>query len=316
MAKPLIAAFLMALSPALAAAGQVSPDAATRQNMPPDMMNPPAAAVVITSVENMFSGPSDGVDVVSQALLGDNVRVLKMEKNPAGQAWVRVETPDTYRGWVPATALRFLQPGGAPYAKAGKVFAVTGLMANLYAEPDVTAHKPVKIAPLSAVLEVAAEKNDRWLEIVLPCGHRAFVQRGDGILAPGPWTWPLRPAADMIALGKRLLGVPYLWGGTSPLGLDCSGFVQLVYKMNGVAILRDADIQMTQSGLAEVPKGREQAGDLVFFGSAIDKIGHVGMMIDGENFINATVYQTPCVRIDNLKVERWAKIYQACRRPK
>jgi hypothetical protein len=316
MAKSLIAVFLIALSPALAGPGRTAPQAAKPAGFPPDMMNPPAAAVVVTSVENMFSGPTDGVDVVSQALLGDNVRVLKAEKNPAGEAWVRIETPDTYQGWVLASALRFLKPGDAPYAKAGKVFVVTGLMANLYAEADVTAHKPVKVAPLGAVLEVASEKNDRWLEIVLPCGRRAWIQRGDGLIAQAPWAWPRRPAADMIALGKRLLGVPYLWGGTAPLGLDCSGFVQLVYKMNGVAILRDADIQMTKSGLAEVAKGQERAGDLVFFGSALDKIGHVGMMIDGENFINATVYQTPCVRIDNLKVERWAKIYQACRRPK
>jgi hypothetical protein len=316
MAKTLIAALLIVLSPVLAGAGQSTPQAAKPAGWPPDLMAPPASAVVVTSVENMFSGPTDGVDVVSQALLGDNVRVLKAEKDAAGEAWVRVETPDTYQGWVRAAALRFLKPDDPPYAKAGKVFAVTGLMANLYAEADVTAHKPVKLAPLSAVLEVAAEKNDRWLEIVLPCGHRAWVQRGDGILAQAPWSWPRRPAADMIVLGRRLLGVPYLWGGTSPLGLDCSGFVQLIYKMNGVAILRDADIQMTKSGLIEVPKGRERAGDLVFFGSAIDKIGHVGMMVDGENFINATVYQTPCVRIDNLKVERWAKIYQAARRPK
>jgi gamma-D-glutamyl-L-lysine dipeptidyl-peptidase len=315
LAKTLIAALLVVLSPTLAGAGQSTPQAA-KPNFPPDLLNPPAAAVVITSVENMFSGPTDGVDVVSQALLGDNVRVLKAEKDAAGEAWVRIETPDTYQGWVRASALRFLKPGDAPYAKAGQVFAVTGLMANLYAEADVTAHKPVKIAPLSAVLEVAAEKNDRWLEIVLPCGHRAWVQRGDGILGQAPWSWPRRPAADMITLGKRLLGVPYLWGGTSPLGLDCSGFVQLIYKMNGVPILRDAGIQMTESGLGDVPKGQEQAGDLIFFGRALDKISHVGMMIDGENFINATVYQTPCVRIDNLKVERWNKIYQACRRPK
>lgn len=302
MTKALIAAILIALSPALAYAGQSPAE--------------PAAGVVIHSVENMFSGPTDTVDVVSQALLGDNVKVLKREKNAAGEDWVRIETPDTYQGWVLASSLRFLKPGDKPYAQAGKVFVVSGLLANTYREADVTAHKPVKMAPLSAVLEIVGEKNERWLEVALPCGTRAWIQKGDGDIREAPWTWPRRTAADMIALGRRLMGVPYLWGGCSPLGIDCSGFVQLVYKMNGVSILRDADIQMTKSGLLEVPKGQERAGDLVFFGSAIDKIGHVGMMIDAENFINATVYQTPCVRIDNLKVERWAKIYQAARRPK
>lgn len=305
MAKSLIAALLIVLSPALACAAPSPPAEAG-----------PAAAVVTRSVENMFSGPTDGVDVVSQALLGDNVKVLKQEKNPAGEDWVRIETPDTYQGWVPASALRFLKPGDKPYAKAGKVFVVSGLLANTYREADVTAHKPVRTAPLSAVLEVVGEKNERWLEVRLPDGVRAWIQKGDGAVQEGPWTWPRRSASDMVALGQRMLGVPYTWGGCSPFGLDCSGFVQLVYRMNGVPILRDAGIQMTDSGLLEVVKGQEQAGDLVFFGSAIDDIGHVGMMIDGENFLNATVYQTPCVRLDNLKVERWAKIYQAARRPK
>ena len=57
------------------------------------------------------------------------------------------------------------------------------------------------------------------------------------------------------------------------------------------------------------------AAFVLVFGRAIDRISHVGMMIDGQHFINATTYETPCVRIDDLKVERWQKIYQAARRP-
>jgi hypothetical protein len=315
MARILIAILLSTLSPVLAGAGQAAPQV-QRKNLPPDMMAPPALAVVLTPVENMFSGPTDSADVVSQALLGDNVKVLKRETNAAGEAWVRIETPDAYPGWVLASSLRLLRPGDKPYAAAGRVFVVTGLMANAYREASVTKHKPVLGAPLSAVLEVAGEKDERWLEVRLPDDRRAWIQKGDGISAQAPWAWSRRPAADMVALAKRLLGVPYLWGGTSPLGLDCSGFVQLIYKMNGVPILRDADIQMDKSGLIDVAKGQEQAGDLVFFGRAIDRISHVGMMIDGEYFIDATVHETPCVRIDRLKDEYWQKIYQAARRPK
>lgn len=315
MARTLIAILLAALAPTLGGAGQAAPQV-QKQNLPPDMMAPPALAVVLTPVENMFSGPTDSADVVSQALLGDNVKVLKRETNAAGEAWVRIETPDTYPGWVLASSLKFLRPGDRPYAAAGRVFVVTGLMANVYREPDVTKHKPVLSAPLSAVLEVAGDKGERWLEVRLPDDGRAWIQKGDGISTQAPWAWPRRPAADMVALAKRLLGVPYLWGGTSPLGLDCSGFVQLIYKTNGVPILRDAGIQMDESGLIDVPKGQEQAGDLIFFGRAIGRISHVGMMIDGEYFINATVHETPCVRIDRLKDEYWQKIYQACRRPR
>ena len=302
MTKTWTAVLLMALSPALALAGA--------------QQTAPAAAVVINTAENMFRNATVDTDVVSQALLGDNVKVLKVEKDPAGVEWCQIETPDTYQGWVVASSLRMLKPGDKPYASAGKVFVVSALLANTYREPDVTAHMPVKVAPISAVLEITADRDERWLEIALPCGAKAFVQKGDGDVREAPWSWPRLPIPDMIALSKRFLGINYLWAGTSPLGLDCSGFVQLIYKMSGIPILRDADIQMTKSGLLEVPKGKPQAGDLVFFGRDIAHIGHVGLMIDGENFINATVYRTPCVRIDNLKVERWAKIYQAARRPK
>ena len=213
MTKILMAAFLIVLSPALSWAGQ---DPAG-----------PEAAVVVKSVENMFRSATEDTDVVSQALLGDNVKVLKKEKNAQGEDWCQIETPDTYQGWVVASALRFLKPGEKPYASAGRIFVVSALLANTYREPDVTAHKPLKIAPISAALEIVGEKGERWLEVALPCGHRAWVQKGDGDIREAPWTWPRLPVADTVAQSKRFLGINYLWGGTSPLGLDCSGFAQL-----------------------------------------------------------------------------------------
>jgi cell wall-associated NlpC family hydrolase len=273
----------------------------------------PTAAAVTSAVENMHRRSSDSSDVVSQAILGTNVKLLKKERNADGEDWYEVETPDTYKGWILASSLRFLKPDEKPYASAGKVFVVSALLANTYLEPDVTEHKPAKVAPISAVLEIVGEKGERWLEVRLPCGTRVWIQRGDGDIREAPWTWPRRTAAEMVALSKRFIGLPYTWGGTSPLGLDCSGFVQLVYKMGGIPILRDADIQMKNSGLVPVAAGEELAGDLVFFGK---NISHVGMMIDAEYFINATVHETPTVRIDRLKDATWQKIYQGARRPK
>lgn len=276
----------------------------------------PSAAVVTNSVENMHSRGDDGSDVVSQAILGTNVKLLAKETNAAGEGWYHVETPDTYQGWIISSALMPRKPGDKPYAASGKVFVVSALLANVYREPDVTKRKPVKTAPISAVLEVSAEKDERWLEVRLPCGTPAWIQRGDGDLREAPWIWPRMPVENLVALSKRFLGLPYLWGGTSPLGVDCSGFVQLLYKMSGVAVLRDANIQFEGSGLAEVPLGEERAGDLVFFGRAKDRISHVGMMIGPEEFIHATTHQKPVVRIDRLADEHWQKLYQGARRAK
>lgn len=276
----------------------------------------PEAAVVKSAVENMHSRASASADVVSQAVLGTNVKVLGKERNADGEDWYHVETPDAYKGWIASPALVFLGPGERPYASSGKVFIVSALMANTYREPDVTKRKPVMVAPIGAVLELASEKDERWLEVRLPCGTPAWIQRGDGDIREAPWTWPRTSPEDMDALSKRFLGLPYLWGGTSPFGLDCSGFVQLVYRMSGIPILRDADIQFEGSGLVLVAPGEERAADLVFFGRAKDRISHVGMMIDGQSFINATTYQTPVVRIDRLDDPYWRKIYQGARRAK
>jgi hypothetical protein len=272
-------------------------------------------AVVLNTAENMYSRPTSDADVVSQALLGTNIKILMTAKGPGGKEWCRIETPDTYKGWVLASSLRLLKPGDYPYASRGKIFVVISLLASAYREPDVTKHRPLAVAPISAVLEVRRQESERWLEVTLPSGIPAWMQSGDGELHEAPMSWPRLAPQALAALAKRFIGLPYLWGGMSPLGLDCSGFVQLIYKMGGIPILRDADIQFEGSDLLEVPRGSEAVGDLVFFGPAKDKITHVGMMVGDGEFISATTHEKPVVQVSPLKDPFWQRIYEGARRP-
>jgi cell wall-associated NlpC family hydrolase len=123
---------------------------------------------------------------------------------------------------------------------------------------------------------------------------------------------PKGSITDVIAIAKRFLGLPYLWGGTTPLGIDCSGFVQLAYGLHGASLLRDSSIQFTQPDLETVDKQDLQAGDLVFFGEA--RITHVGMYIGDGEFIHATTYLRPIVQISRLDEPRWVELYQGTRR--
>jgi gamma-D-glutamyl-L-lysine dipeptidyl-peptidase len=275
----------------------------------------PGRAVVIKSVVNMYSAPDESVDVVSQAILGTNVRITEVLSDPSlgAPGWFRVETPDAYRGWVAGAALRSLGETEPEYASEGSVFEVTSLFANVYATGDVTERKPVVTATIGARLAAGA-CGDRWCEVTLPDGGKGWVQTGDG--SAGDALAPRRKLApdETVALSKRFLGLPYLWGGTTPYGFDCSGFVQLLYHLSGIEILRDADVQMTGSGLSEVPPGSETARDLVFFGPAKDKITHVGMMIGPTDFINATTHGRPLVQISDLGDPYWKKLYQGARR--
>lgn len=282
----------------------------------PAFAGEPNAAVVTRPVENMYGAGTEASDVVSQAVIGTNVKILESRIDAQGRGWYRVETPDTYEGWMPASSLRTYAPEEKAYASAGSVIDVTSLLAFIYAENDVTVRKPLAFAPIGAVLELSGTCGERWCEVVLPCGARGWIQKGDGDVHPAGFARPLLSAAETIDLAKRFLGLPYLWGGTTPLGIDCSGFVQLVYKLSGIVILRDADIQFGKSGLRDVAPGAEDQGDLIFFGKSTEKITHVGMMISRVEFIHATTHARPIVQISRLSDPYWRKLFRGSKRPR
>ena len=264
----------------------------------------PPEAAVLKPVANMYSAATEDADVVSQALYGVNVACLE-EK----EGFIKVRTPDDYTGWMPAAWLR----RGRAYAAQGRVAQVDSLFANLYREPDVTKHQPVLVVPFDTRLEVVAEPedNERWLQVRQVDDRPAWMQRGDVVFDPPPLS-----TEAALELAKRFLGLPYLWGGASSFGFDCSGFVQMLCRRRGVVIPRDAKPQAQWEGMAPVEKAGLKPGDLLYFGRSLDRISHTGMYLGDGLFINATTYQRPMVRIDNLHEERWTQLYVAARRLK
>ncbi|RPI49047.1 MAG: NlpC/P60 family protein, partial [Chloroflexi bacterium] len=140
-----------------------------------------------------------------------------------------------------------------------------------------------------------------------------WIQKGDVSIKPAGTPRPRGSQQDLVDLAKRFLGLPYLWGGNTALGIDCSGLVQLVYHLNGVELLRDADIQYTQPGLEPVAREDLQTGDLIFFGQS--SITHVGLYIGNGQFIHATTHLHPVVQISSLDEPHWTELFQGARRP-
>ena len=277
---------------------------------PPDA---PVEAVVTVAVENMYAAADESVEVVSQATLGQVVEVIDRSGT-----FARVRTPDRYEGWLPRAALaEYVDPEAPRYARAGRVVEVTSLMAYVYREPDVTTTRPRTRAPLATRLEVAGDgPSERWLAVRLPSGGTGYVQRGD--VKPVDPTAP-RPRGspeDVLATARRFLGVPYLWGGMTVHGIDCSGFVSRVYHANGVELPRDADQQFESPDAVPVERGALRPGDLLFFGQDAKTISHVGLYLGDGRFINATTHETPVVREDRLDDPHWSSIYQGARRPR
>lgn len=265
----------------------------------------PVVMTVIRPVANMYSSATTDVDVVSQAIYGTNVSILETK-----EGWVRVRTPDDYTGWMETAALRSKPAAGDVKPK---LVRVTSLFAHIYREPDVTTHQPLITLPFETQLETAPPPadNSRWLTVRLLDGTQGMIQAGD-VSADAK----LLTIDETIALAKRFLGLPYTWGGTSSYGYDCSGFVQMLMRQRGIVIPRDADLQAAWNGFVTVERDQVQPGDLLYFGSAADKVSHTGMYIGDNQFINATTYQHPVVRLDTLSEPRWTRLLVGIRRPK
>lgn len=272
--------------------------------------------VVVVPVANMYSNPTEKADVVSQAIYGTNVKLLL-----ARGEWSRIETPDHYRGWTPSRYLRIILTGNG-YATSGLTVQVQSLFANIYSEPDVTKHKPVVTIPFEAKLEVVPddpkggrnskkESNEGWLHVRLAGQTLAWIQAGDVTADPKPLTIP-----ESIELAKRFLGIPYLWGGRSSYGFDCSGFTQMLVRARGFNMPRDADKQAAWSGVVRVERKDLQTGDLLFFGPSAKEINHTGMYIGDGQFIQAVTNDHPVVQISRLSDEPWTRLLVACRRVK
>jgi cell wall-associated NlpC family hydrolase len=255
----------------------------------------------------MYSAASTDSDVVSQAIYASNVRLLE-EKS----GWAKVQTPDRYTGWLALD--KVAREEGEGYATTSRTIQVNSLSANLYREPDVTAHRPLLTVPFETKLEVISEgKGDDagWWQVRLVDRQAAWIQDGDVNHDPKPLT-----IEQSIALGKRFLGVTYTWGGRSSFGFDCSGFTQMLVRSRGINMPRDADLQAAWDGVAPIDRKKLRAGDLLFFGSSADHITHTGMFIGHGQFIHDTTNGHPGVQISRLKDQPWTKLLVACRRIK
>jgi cell wall-associated NlpC family hydrolase len=264
-------------------------------------------AVVAKPVANMYREASDSSDVVSQAIYGTGVALLK-----SASGWANIRTADGYTGWVAAADLRGLD-GGA-YAPAGRVVRVTEMSANIYSEPNVARHAPLLQLPWEARLEPtsgATQVDERWLQVKLVDGRVAWVQRGDVSAEFSPLS-----IKAVLDLAHKFLGVTYTWGGVSSFGFDCSGFTQMLERQRGIEMPRDADVQAAWDGAVAVERKNLQPGDLLFFGSGATKITHTGMYLGDGKFIHDTTHGHPGVQISRLDDMPWTQLLVAMRRVK
>ena len=262
--------------------------------------------VVIRNVVPLRARPDPSAEQVSQALIGQSA----VAEGGQGE-WLFVQTWDSYRSWITADALRGVEEQASPYATKGPVAIIRELFVDIFEHP--TERSPVITkATISAQLEVARTEQD-WVELALPDGRAGFIRKHEARLVDkdmAQTVWLPEPR-KLVETATRFVGVPYLWGGTSPFGLDCSGLVQLVYRRHNVTLLRDSKLQFADPRGDDVRKGDLRTGDLVFFGEA-ETVKHVGMAIGDGNFIHACSDEGAIVT--PLEDPHYAAIYIGARR--
>ena len=243
--------------------------------------------VVTISVANLRSNPKHSAELSTQATLGTPVKVWKKDGG-----WYYIQTPDQYLAWVNSGEITLMTDAElADWMNREKI-----IYTNTYGHAYSNLRAQTRVSDLVAgnILETTGEEGD-FYRVRFPDGRKAYVRKNEA-KPYDTWLDGLdRSRESLVETSKSLMGVPYLWGGTSTKGMDCSGFTKTVYFLNGMIIPRDAS-QQVQTGIAiDSVKNFDQLqkGDLLFFGrqatdSTAEKVVHVGMWIGNNEFIHAS----------------------------
>ncbi len=299
----------------------------------------PRYAVTTLSVNYMREEPDFTAELGNQALMGTPVKILE----DSGY-WRKIQSPDPYTAWCVDLGLKEMSADEIEnYISAAKVICTADYSTVLNALPASQRPNrksgedaPEKICDIVAgdLLPVTGKSAKGFREVMLPSGETGYVPEEDTAIF-SEWLASRDPSPDnIISSAMNFIGVPYMWGGTSIKGVDCSGLTRMVWFMNGILLPRNASDQAkiglpveiaadtvrfpfgTEEGQADSPEFREemlrrisklQKGDLIFFGTPAatdsdgntisgESISHVGIYTGDGKFIHAS----RLVRISSL----------------
>lgn len=257
----------------------------------PEPAAAPHRAIAHRSLAHVRAEPRHAAELVTQMILGEEALVLT-----ADEPWLRIRLADGYLGWVhQGSVVRSEVDDPEAFARAPEepppddLWIVVARGQVLRQSPDP---RSSQAADLVQGARLRVQDSGRGpLSVTLPDGTTGWLDRQAALPAGrAPEAFPGNGAA-LVSHAAGFLGLPYLWGGTSEKGFDCSGLVQRIYGLHGIRLPRDAGPQSRAGAPVEPGRGWEdvRAGDLAFFAEPPGtRVTHVGILAGGGRMVHAS----------------------------
>jgi gamma-D-glutamyl-L-lysine dipeptidyl-peptidase len=253
------------------------------------------------SVAFIYREARFGSETISQTYLAENLQVLGEEKD-----WLHVRQEDGYEGWIAS----FFVVEKPELWDDYDFFSPASQISWVYQNPD-TQSSTIRDMTILSSLPVLGHSAG-WVQVLLPDGFKGWVED-----IPGHTRKSL-DVEQLIRTASSFLGIQYFWGGKTPKGFDCSGFVQTCFHLNGIELPRDAHQQAEIGQRLSDDYRTWQAGDLIFFSERPEKITHVAISLGDGDYIHASGY----VKINSLNqdhadlyLDKYLKIFTRTVRP-
>ena len=244
--------------------------------------------IVNVSVCNIRSKNGHSQELATQSLLGTPIKVLKQVDN-----WFLIQTPDKYIAWLDEGG--FVQTNEATYKEwisSPKILYIKDFGFS-YELPNLDGPKVSDLVAGNSLKSIGKEEG--FIKVAYPDGRVAFIPE-EAVMNYDTWLASRTPnAMNILATAQEYIGRPYLWGGTSGKGMDCSGFTKTVFYLNGVQLARDASQQVRTGNEIKTDATLKNLvpGDLLFFGRKAtaekkERITHVGIYMGKGEFIHSS----------------------------